>query len=523
MDLSNPADQAKRNLESALGIVRHGGRRAGRAAHAVVSSKWAQRLVVGTTLLSIVGALLYVPAALGYLLLYYKFLPELETHVPVHLQYGAGPHPFGIASLNGLVTRQPYDLTVSLTLPRSPPNLGRGNFMIALHLLAQADPAASSKMHPPLPYHLPDRTPSATAATATETTPTSSPDDPLRALQPTRLNLPSFLATHAVLYTTTRPALIPYVDPLADLASRLLFLPYHLLAAHPRTATVRLEVPMAEDLVFGGKASSLSSAPQELLPRVPERVLLEVQAGQDLQVYEASVTVAARLRGLRGVMYRWRVTAFVLCTAAFWVAEVAVLGIVAALVLGLDLGGLLAGAGKESAEGESDGHDDDDTRNSDGEDWRRREEKQKKHHANAKRGRSRRGESSDEEGEGPAWERGRSKTSAIKMETTPSARSSSASASASPPRPGSKKKGKVKREKEEEREDALGELYKVPAFEGGGEEGGGKDKGRAVPGEEDPKASKSHDDVGVGTSFKGHGPGSARKRTVTPGSQEGSE
>jgi seipin len=89
---SNPAEQARRNIESAFTVVRDGGRhavrRTGRAAHAVVSSKWVQRFVVGTTLLSIVGALLYIPAALGYLLLYYKFLPQLETYVPVHLQYG---------------------------------------------------------------------------------------------------------------------------------------------------------------------------------------------------------------------------------------------------------------------------------------------------------------------------------------------------------------------------------------------------------------------------------------------------
>ncbi|KAL1839386.1 hypothetical protein VTJ49DRAFT_1588 [Mycothermus thermophilus] len=496
MTQSNPVDQARRNINSALGLVRHGRRRAGRAAHAVVSSKWVQRLVVGTTLLSIVGALLYVPAALGYLLLYYKFLPELETNVPVHLQYGAGPHPFGIAPLDGLVTRQPYDLTVSLTLPRSPPNLGRGNFMIALHLLSQTDPTASPKTYPPLPYHLPDRTP----VTAPGPPPTA--NEPLKpsleALHPTRLNLPSFLATHTVLYTTTRPALIPYVDPLADLASRLLFLPYHLFAAHPKTATVHLTVPMAEDLVFGGKVSSLSSKPQELLSRVPERVLLEVQAGQDLQVYDVSVKVVARLKGLRGVMYRWRATAFVLFTAVFWVAEMAVVGTMVMCVLGWDLGGLLAGAGKEESEegdggGEEDGNSDDDDN-----DWKRKKKR-------------RRVESSSEEGQGSAWERGRL-TTPTKRESTPPARWSSTSSS--PTRPG--KEGKLK--KEEESEDTSSELYKVPPFESGG-----KGKGKPVSRKEEEKSQSN--DVGAGTSYKGHGEGNARKRTVTvtPGSQEASE
>lgn len=60
----------------------------GRLARDTVSSPRVQKAVIGTTLLAIAGILLYIPAALGYLYFYYKFLPELETTAPVHLQYG---------------------------------------------------------------------------------------------------------------------------------------------------------------------------------------------------------------------------------------------------------------------------------------------------------------------------------------------------------------------------------------------------------------------------------------------------
>jgi len=45
-------------------------------------------VAIGTTLLAIAATLLYIPAAFGYLALYYRYLPEMKTTVPVHLQYG---------------------------------------------------------------------------------------------------------------------------------------------------------------------------------------------------------------------------------------------------------------------------------------------------------------------------------------------------------------------------------------------------------------------------------------------------
>lgn len=68
-------------------------RQTGRFALDVVSSRWVQRVVIGATLLGIAGVLLYIPAVLGYVFFYYRYLPELEATVPVHLQYGyVGDH-----------------------------------------------------------------------------------------------------------------------------------------------------------------------------------------------------------------------------------------------------------------------------------------------------------------------------------------------------------------------------------------------------------------------------------------------
>lgn len=134
----------------------------------------------------------------------------------------------------------------------------------------------------------------------------------------------SALEGRTILYTSTRPAIVPYTDPLVSLASRLLFLAYHVFV--PASETTCLVVPMVERLEF--KPGSM----------MPTALVLDVQAGQDLQVYSTSVTITAQLHGLRWFMHSWRVTAFVLLTTLFWVWEVLSLG-VTVLVLRYVLGG----------------------------------------------------------------------------------------------------------------------------------------------------------------------------------------
>lgn len=198
-------------------------------------------------------------------------------------------NPYGVVCLENknFGSYQDYDISVTLNLPRSPANLDRGNFMLALHLLDNQSLGASSKLNGPI------APPSGRAAIA------SGPS--------------SVLDGRNVLHTSTRTAIVPYTDPLVSLASRLFFLAYHMFV--PASETTKLEVPMVERLEF--RPGSMA----------PTQLVLDVQAGQTLQVYSATVTITAQLRGLRFFMHSWWVTSFVLFTALFWFCEVFFLGV----------------------------------------------------------------------------------------------------------------------------------------------------------------------------------------------------
>ena len=143
-----------------------------------------------------------------------------------------------------------------------------------------------------------------------------------------------------VLFTATRPALIPYTDPLVSLASRVFFLAYHILFPHSETS--QLKIGMAEKVTFerGGP--------------LPERLFLELQAGQDLQVYSAAVTLTAQLSGLRYIMYHYWLASFIIFSAAFWLCEVCFMGL-AWVALSVLLQGPAAGVKPEEPETESEG------------------------------------------------------------------------------------------------------------------------------------------------------------------------
>lgn len=134
----------------------------------------------------------------------------------------------------------------------------------------------------------------------------------------------SVLDGRNILYTSTRPTIVPYTDPLVSLASRLLFLAYHVFV--PTSETTKLIVPMAERLEFRpGKMN-------------PTMLVLDVQAGQTLQVYSVFVTFTAQLHGLRWFMHTWWITSFILFTTIFWFCELFFAGMTI-LFLGLIFGG----------------------------------------------------------------------------------------------------------------------------------------------------------------------------------------
>jgi len=49
--------------------------------------------------------------------------------------------------------------------------------------------------------------------------------------------------------------------------------------------------------------------------------MLELQAGQEVQVYDVRVLFTARFGGLRWLMYNHRILSFIMFTSAFWFSE----------------------------------------------------------------------------------------------------------------------------------------------------------------------------------------------------------
>ncbi|KAF4781369.1 hypothetical protein HER10_EVM0010839 [Colletotrichum scovillei] len=242
----------------------------------VATSKTAQRTIVNASLLVGTSLFLLPFAAIASILFFRDYLPEQVVTTPVHLQYGSGANPFGTATIptSALRTQQEYDVSVTLSMPRSPANTQRGNFMIAIHLLdVGALSTGSDKIQPhiaPEPYaHFDGKT---------------------------------------VLLSSRRPALVPYHDPMVSIASRILFLAYHVLFSDSETCV--LTVPMAERVELA-KGSSL-----------PASAYLELQGGQDIETYSASITLTAQLRGLRWLMYNYRVMTLTAAVLLFWASEI---------------------------------------------------------------------------------------------------------------------------------------------------------------------------------------------------------
>ncbi|KAI0594156.1 hypothetical protein F4775DRAFT_575013 [Biscogniauxia sp. FL1348] len=272
-------------------------------------SPTAKRTYLSTVLFVGASLVLLGIAAIAYPVFYYNYVPKKVVSIPVHLQYNAALNPYGVASISpNLMLEQAYDVSVEFSLPRSPANLERGNFMVALYALRSTHPPANPAM-----LALP------TSATMQEPA-----QNPYAQLTPDK-----------VVFASRRPVLIPYTDPLVSTTSRVMFLLYHALFAPAAAETAALAVPMGE----------LVLAEDDDPPPAgggPLSLLLDVQAGQTLQVYAATVKLVARLTGVRWAMYNYRVLSFVVCTTVFWVSEMMSMAL-AWLVLGY----LFAGRGEQ--------------------------------------------------------------------------------------------------------------------------------------------------------------------------------
>ena len=186
----------------------------------------------------------------------------------------AGLNPYALVSLTlpSVKAKQQYDMSVTLSMPRSSPNVEMGNFMVNVMLV---DGDIDNRLRE--------------SARAFST------------------NRESF-GNGRVVFESRRPTLVPFVDPLVSLANRILFLFYHLL--FPSSNTVELTVPLAERVQFSK------------LVGLPAAAYIEVEAGQTVQIYKAWLTITAQLRGLRWLMFHYRFLTYVTFTFMFWICEV---------------------------------------------------------------------------------------------------------------------------------------------------------------------------------------------------------
>lgn len=183
--------------------------------------------------------------------------------------------PYGYADISGaLVAQQTYDVSVSVSLPRTPDNVGAGNFMLGVALLRPG--------------------------TVEDT-------------QQRSRSTFDRIDKKAVLREWHRTTCLTYRSRLVSLAQRLLALP--LYVAGIRVEAEELLVSMGDEVVFArGRAN------------VADVVVVELQRmgtdeGKQLQVYEVRVHITAVLGGLRWWMYHRRFVSFVLLVALFWMAE----------------------------------------------------------------------------------------------------------------------------------------------------------------------------------------------------------
>jgi seipin len=190
--------------------------------------------------------------------------------------YSDGQNPYGFVTLDSTLTsQQPYTITLTLDLPRTPGNVHGGNFMLDISLLSPSyKPAAQDTT---LPFA-------------------------------NRGSIPP----EAILFTSRRPTIMTYHSPLIGLSKQIAALPWYIFGW--RKDSERLVVEMADSVQF---------------PRgwrnIPGSVYVEVQGrGQDIQVYDIQLKLHAKFWGLRWIMYNHRIFSFVVGTGAFWTAEVIV-------------------------------------------------------------------------------------------------------------------------------------------------------------------------------------------------------
>lgn len=192
------------------------------------------------------------------------------------LPSSGGLNPYGIVPLgSSIVAQQSYDIKLELDLPRSPPNLRVGNFMLDMALLSPS-------------YQPVVRTSDA------------------------RFDIRGSIPNDAILFSSRRPAILTYHPRLVSLCKEVAALPWYILGW--RRDAEKLEIQMAEGVSF-----------RKGWRNIPTVAYLELQGKvDDIQVYDVHLKLRARYEGIQWLMYNHRIFSFVVFTTAFWIAEVIV-------------------------------------------------------------------------------------------------------------------------------------------------------------------------------------------------------
>jgi seipin len=271
----------------------------------LATSRQAFKAYLSTILFLAASLTLLAISTSAYLLFYYNFIPQAGLSKVIHLQYADGPFPHSTTYLSSspsttssLKSLQAYDVTIHLHLPRTPTNLAAGNFMLELSLMSPPSVAED---------HLPTASVSAPSNTTTP------------------------------LARSRRPAILPYQSPITSLTNTFLSLPLHTLSLRDIDAS-SLSIPMFEQVTFArGRRNVPASARLEIQTQPHTQAALLGQSAElpqhvPLQVYSARIEFHARFRGLRWLMYNWRISSFLAFTSAFYCVALLSTGVAWGLV-----------------------------------------------------------------------------------------------------------------------------------------------------------------------------------------------
>lgn len=326
----------------------------------VATSPALLRTYLRTALVLLTSTILFGIAVIAYSTFYYTYIPVRGIEVPVYLQFdhfasltypptlnpptrapppdspdalveraGRTKFPYGIANVNGLVSRQKYDVVVEMVLPRSDRNLDAGNWMVGLEMRGPGTVGGGVKnmLGWGEEWDVEDYSQGQNPGTEKESVPgaATNPEGVKATEKP------------VVLARSRRPAILTYRSPLTELAYRVLRLPLYVIGWGQEAEDIRIKMMEAVEFEKGWR-------------NVPASLRVELRSRTSLEVYKVAVRFVAKLEGLRWFMYHYRLSSFVLFTGLFWSVEICVV-LITWGVFSLLLGG--AGQVKEEEQKDS--------------------------------------------------------------------------------------------------------------------------------------------------------------------------